>query len=262
MQNFAVFGNPINHSKSPDIHNHLFEKCKFDAKYDKVLVKSADEIKNYILSHNLNGANITVPFKEDIAKLCDRLEGIAKDVGAVNTILVDDGKLIGHNTDGDGFMLCVEEFGDIDSALLIGAGGASKSIAFALRDRGIDATIVNRSKNRLSFYDDAGFKTCIVSEIEVESYDLIINATSAGLSDDSLPIDKNTLEELFAYSFNVIDIVYGKMTSFLELAKKMDKPYKDGYDMLVLQALYASMIFADMPCSFEKRKEIMTSKDY
>lgn len=257
MTKYAVFGNPIKHSKSPQLHNGLFKKYNINSIYEKVLVQDAKEIRDYIIKNNLKGANITLPFKEDIYYLCDELSDDAKDIQAVNTILYKNNKLIGYNTDGDGFMESIDSYKGIKTALMIGAGGASKSVALALKKNNIKVMVANRSHAKLEFYKNKSFETSLLSDIEIKQYDLIINTTSVGLETDDLPIKKEILEKLFLQSLYIVDIIYGKETSFLKLAKAMNKTNQDGAMMLVMQGVYASMIFADINISFEDRKEIM-----
>jgi shikimate dehydrogenase len=257
VQKFAVFGNPIAHSKSPELHNALFEKYHIDAIYEKVKVENAKEIKEYIIKNNIVGANITVPFKEDIMSLCDELSKDAKNIQSVNTITFKDGILKGYNTDGHGFMESISHYKNIKNTLIIGAGGSARSVALSLFAKNIDLLVTNRSKKRLEFYKNKNIKTTLTQNIEIKKYDLIINTTSAGLEDDSLPMEIDTLKSLISQADYIVDIIYGKKTPFLELAKSMKKTYQDGAMMLVMQGVYASMIFADIGIKFEDRKNIM-----
>ena len=257
MQRFAIFGNPVAHSKSPELHNSLFVRYHIDANYEKVKVDNAKELKDYIIKNNIIGANITVPFKEDILPLCDELSDDAKNIQSVNTITFRNGILKGYNTDGLGFMESISHYKDIKNALIIGAGGSAKSIALSLVQKDIELVVANRSASRLEFYQDKGIKTSLLEDVEIKKYDLIINATSAGLENGSLPMDRDVLKSLISPADYIVDIMYGKKTPFLELAKEMGEVYQDGAMMLVMQAVYASEIFADIGVEFEDRKDIM-----
>ena len=113
MKLFAIFGNPVSHSKSPLMHNIVFKNLGIKACYTRVLLEDGDKLKEKFLSLGLSGANITVPHKEVAFRACDEIRGFAKKVGVVNTIVLEDGKLIGYNTDADGFMFAISEFSDI-----------------------------------------------------------------------------------------------------------------------------------------------------
>ncbi len=257
MQKFAIFGNPVAHSKSPELHNAVFEKYHIDAIYEKVRVDNANEIKDYIVKNNIIGANITVPFKEDILPLCDELSDDARNIQAVNTITFKNGVLKGFNTDGHGFMESISHYNNISNALIIGAGGSAKSIALALAKNNIDLLVANRSGHRLEFYKTKNIKTTLIENLEIKKYDLIVNTTSAGLEDDSLPIKRDVLKSLMSPADYIVDIVYGHKTPFLELSKEMGEIYQDGAMMLVMQAVHASMIFADINVDFKDRQNIM-----
>lgn len=257
MQRFAIFGNPVTHSKSPDLHNAIFKKYHIDANYEAVKVDSALEIKDYIIKHNIIGCNITVPFKEDILALCDELSDDARNIQAVNTITFKNGILKGHNTDGEGFMESISHYHNIKTALIIGAGGSSKAIVSSLMKKNIDVLVTNRSENRLEYYQNKNIKTALIDDLFVKKYDLIVNTTSAGLEDSSLPMNRDILKSLVSPAKYVVDIIYGKKTPFLELAENMGEVYQDGALMLVMQGVYANMIFADIDIDFEDRKHTM-----
>lgn len=145
---FAVFGNPVLHSKSPQLFNSVFERYQIDAYYTRVHVEECREIIKTIHSLNIVGANITTPFKECIMPLLDELSPEAEQIGAVNTILNDNGFLKGFNADHLGVTKSIEEVGiEImgKRCLVLGAGGASRAAVYGLMNAGAEVFIANRT---------------------------------------------------------------------------------------------------------------------
>lgn len=148
---FAVFGNPVLHSKSPQLFNSLFERFQIDAHYTRIHVESGEEVIRAIRSLNIIGSNITTPFKECIIPLLDELSKEAEQIGAVNTILNDNGYLKGYNTDYLGVVKSIEEVGvEIfgKRCLVIGAGGASRAAVFGLMNAGAEVIVANRTASK------------------------------------------------------------------------------------------------------------------
>ena len=243
MINFTIFGNPVKHSKSPQMHNAGFKLLNIDAIYNKTYLENGSNIKSTFLDKNLKGANITVPHKEDAYKYADEIRGLAKDIGAINTYINEKGKVIAYNTDAPGFMKAIKEFNNIKSAIILGAGGTAKAIAVAFKQAGIKTTVLNRSDNRLSFFKKLSCTTYNWDTFKIDKYDLVINSTSAGLKDDNYPLPKEKLENILDNSTNAIDCIYGKITPFLTLAKEKGLKYKDGEDMLLYQGVLAFELF-------------------
>ena len=234
---FTIFGNPVKHSKSPLMHNYFFEKMNLEHCYTRFLLEDGKEIINKFKELKIDGANVTVPHKEWAYKLADEVRGVAKEMGAVNTLVLENEKVIGYNTDGPGFMEVIKEF-DYKNPLIIGAGGTARAISYLLR-----ADIVNRSKNRLEFFNKKGFNTYTWDNFEYKNYDLIINTTSAGLKDENLPMPKEMLEKIMQNAKYAVDVVYGKETPFLKMAKKYNLSTKDGLYLLVYQGILAMELF-------------------
>jgi shikimate dehydrogenase len=240
---FTIYGNPVEHSKSPQMHNTGFKQINFDGIYTKTHLEDGKTLKKNFLENKIQGANITVPHKENAFNQADEIIGLAKDIGAVNTYINCNGKVKAYNTDAPGFMMAIEQFGDIKSALILGAGGTAKAIAVAFKGANIDTTVINRSENRLNFFNKLGCKIFNWDDFNCEKYDLVINSTSAGLKDDNYPTPKEILENILDNSKYAIDCIYGKMTPFLQLAKQKGLRYKDGEDMLLYQGVIAFELF-------------------
>lgn len=278
MKLYAVFGNPITHSKSPYLHNFAFERLGIDARYVRFKLENANNFRELFFEMGLSGANITIPFKEILLESCDEVVGIAQKIGAINTVIKRGNRLLGHNTDALGFYQNIKR-DKLKTALIIGAGGSARAIAIILQERGIKVSVINRSEKRLDFFRQNGFECAEFGDFgekfRCESganrnhlnqnrpnpntnpqYDLIINATSSSINDE-LPLDSAILGELFGGAKIAFDLMYGKKCPFLELAqrsknaKRGGKAIKtiDGANMLLYQAIYASSLFLDKPYS-------------
>jgi len=242
---FAIFGNPVSHSKSPLMHNLTFQGLDHDACYARYRLEEGEKLKQTFFSLGLKGINITVPHKEHAYNACDVLDPFAQKVGAVNTIVEKEGKLYGYNTDAPGFLKAISEFENIKTVLFLGAGGTAQSTSSLLRDEGYEVTLLNRSEGRLEKFKNEGFKTYTFDDFIAKEYDLIINMTSAGLEDDSLPAPKEILDAVIVQAKACVDVIYGKETPFLKLAKSYNKPTKDGSDMLLYQGIIAFEYFTN-----------------
>ena len=154
MKKYLVIGNPIEHSLSPQLHNYWFKKNNIDAIYDKEKLK-IDDLENLILrikEKKINGVNVTVPFKNEIISYMDELSFGSKNTMSINTIYFKNEKVIGHNTDIDGFKFAMNDIEfDLENKkiLILGAGGVVPSIIFALNKMKVSKIILsNRTKNK------------------------------------------------------------------------------------------------------------------
>ena len=255
MQLFTIFGNPVSHSKSPLMHNLSFRGLGYNGCYTRYKLEDGSELKNKFLELGIKGANITVPHKEHAFNACDELDEFAQKVGAVNTIVNREGKLYGYNTDAPGFLKAISEFKDIKTVLFLGAGGTAQSTSIVLRDAGYEVTLLNRSAERLEKYINEGFQTYTFDTfVNEKQYDLVVNMTSAGLEDENLPCPIEILEYVIPTASACVDVIYGKETPFLKLAKGYNKPTKDGSDMLLYQGIIAFEYFTEGKFTFEEIK--------
>ena len=254
---FAIFGDPVEHSLSPKMHNLAFKKLGFGGIYYKIHLKDGSKLKETFIKEGLSGANITIPHKEAAYKASDRLDNFAKKVGAVNTLVLKDGKLYGYNTDAPGFLKSIEKFSNISSILILGAGGTTQATSKILKDANYKITILNRSKERLENFKKEGFECYSWNEFTPSSYDLIVNMTSAGLNNSNLPAPKEILEKILPNAKAAIDIIYGKTTPFLNLAKSYNLPISDGKEMLIEQGVLAFDYFTNHKFDLDKIRKIM-----
>jgi shikimate dehydrogenase len=239
------------------MHNLAFQGLGVDACYTRYLLTDGSELKEKFFALGLKGINITVPHKEEAFKACDILDPFAQKIGVVNTIVEKEGKLYGYNTDAPGFLKAISEFKNIKSVLLLGAGGTAQSTSIILRDEGYEVTLLNRSEGRLEKYKKEGFETYTFETFIPKDYDLVINMTSAGLEDDSLPAPKKILEAVIPTAKACVDVIYGKETPFLKLSKSHNKKTKDGSDMLLYQGIIAFEHFTEYKYKFNKIKKFM-----
>jgi len=264
MKNFTIFGNPVSHSKSPQMHNAGFEYLNIDALYGKTHLEDGSTIKDVFLQNNISGANITVPHKEYAFKNADEVDSFAQQIGAVNTYINNNGKVKAYNTDAPGFYKAIEEFKDVKSVLLLGAGGTAKAIAVVLREHNIKVTVLNRSQNSREFFTNLG---CLFHDWDsmrlifsgggtILNYDLVVNSTSAGLKDDLYPAPLEVLTSIVENTKYAFDCIYGKSTPFLQLASKNNISFKDGEDMLLYQGVIAFELFTNTKAT-DKLIEVM-----
>ena len=243
MKKYLVIGNPIEHSLSPKLHNYWFEKNNIDANYDRRQINKNEiqEVISEIKENKLNGVNITVPFKSDVIPFLDELSEESQVTKSVNTIYMRNKKLVGHNTDIKGFELSLKEiqFNLKNKVIFIlGAGGVVPSIIYSLEKLGVSKIIVsNRTKQKAENLKKNFSKLSIVDWGELPEFDMIINATSLGLSkDDDIGLDFNNIskEKLF------YDVIYNpKETNFLRAGKRLGCQVSNGKMMFIYQAFEA-----------------------
>lgn len=254
---FSIFGYPVAHSISPRLHNTVLQALKLDGCYVRKAITEPEKLLSTFHAMRLAGANVTVPHKEAAFAQCDEIRGIAKEIGAVNTLVREGERVIGYNTDAEGFFEAIKSFGYIRNALILGAGGTAKAIAVILKERDIEVTILNRSASRLAFFEAKGF-TCKTWETFTPlPYDLIINTTSAGLKDEEYPCDKELLKNIFKESKYAFDVIYNKPTPFLDLARSCHLTCKDGKEMLLYQGVLAFNLFFSKHYDFKTIESLM-----
>ena len=244
-QLFSIFGDPVSHSRSPLMHNSVFKNLNYKACYTRTHLLDGSRLKETFFSLGLSGANVTVPHKEAAFNACDEVRGFAKTVGVVNTLVNENGKLIGYNTDADGFMYAIEEFKDIQNILVLGAGGTAKALCSKFLQEGIRVSVINRSEGRLAYFKELGCLCYSWDSYATHRYDLVVNTTSAGLKDEELPAPKEIIDDILANTSFVADAIYGKLTPFLKLAQAKGLTFKDGTDMLLGQGVLANELFVN-----------------
>ena len=240
---FGIIGNPIKHSLSPVLHNYWFEKYDIDACYS-ILESDGENLQDIIKkirSQELSGINVTLPYKQKIINQIDRIVNDAELTGSVNTILLDEDKIIGENTDVFGLQAAYLK--EIDncrnkSALIIGAGGVSPSVILSLYKSGVKKiSITNRTKEKCIFLKRKFTYLNIISwddfKNEIKNFDIIINATSLGLKDG----DDFNFQFLNTKSDVIfIDTIYNPLeTKTYKFLKEEGKKVFNGLDMFIYQ---------------------------
>jgi len=249
---FAIFGDPVAHSRSPLMHNCVFKNTNTKACYTRVHLRDGTKLRETFFALGLSGANITVPHKEAAFAACDTIRGFANKVGVVNTIIYEEGKLIGYNTDADGFMFSIETFTNLKNVLILGAGGTAKALAARFLQEGWSVSVLNRSAERLVYFKELGCATYDWSDFAQQKYDLVVNTTSAGLKDEMLPAPKEMIESILQNTLYAADAIYGKLTPFLKMAKEKNITCKDGADMLLGQGILANELFVNKTLTREE----------
>lgn len=216
-----------------------------DGCYGRYLIDEPSMLFSTFHTLQLKGANVTVPHKEVAYEGCDEVRGIARKIGAVNTLVKEGSRVIGYNTDAEGFYHAIASFGKVRNALILGAGGTAKAIASILKEHGIEVTILNRSASRLHVFEENGFTCKTWDTFTCHAFELIINTTSAGLKDEELPCPKPLLASLLNQAHYAFDVIYNKQTPFLKMAQEHNIVCKDGKEMLLYQAVLAFNLFFD-----------------
>ena len=246
MKKYLVIGNPIDHSLSPQLHNHWIKVNKIEAVYEKKKINQ-NEIKDLIRDvkdKKISGINVTVPFKQEVITYLDELTDQAQKTQSVNTIYLGTNGVIGHNTDVDGFESSLKDEYDPKNKniLILGAGGVVPSIIFALKNMKAESiTISNRTREKAENLKKSFGNIKIVNWGQITNFDMIINATSVGLKeDDNLNLDfTKSKNDKFYY-----DVIYNpKETNFLKMGKKLGNKTENGKKMFIYQAAAAFKIW-------------------
>jgi shikimate dehydrogenase len=263
----GLIGYPVEHSKSPMMHNAAFQFLGLDFMYLLFSVKPT-YLKDAVMglrALNMVGANVTIPYKEEVMKYLDEITPEAELIGAVNTIHNQEGKLIGYNTDGQGFLTSLLVDGRVElegqRVLLIGAGGAGKAIAVKLAERGVERLIITdkivEKAEALVERLQQNIPDCPVYVISPEDKEfatavlegtLLINATPIGMKEgDPCVIAPDYLHKgLFVY-----DVIYNRETPLIQKAKKKGLKTLDGMGMLIHQGAMAFEIWTGQKAPIE-----------
>lgn len=254
---YAVFGNPIAHSMSPQIHTLFAQQTGQDMRYEAILAPLdgfEQSVRNFIAAGG-RGANVTLPFKEEAFYLSDKREIRADDAGAVNTLCFTKDGIVGDNTDGAGLVYDIETNLGFSIAgkrvLLLGAGGAAHGVflPLMLKSPALPLLVINRTTDkarllaaRFKIGLGEGAKGGSYNDLAGRPFDLIINATSAGLDNTELPLPNS----IFARGCLAYEMVYGLETPFMRQARNAGARVADGLGMLVEQAAEAFFVWRGM----------------
>ncbi len=243
MKKYLVIGNPISHSLSPELHNYWIKQNNIDAIYSKKKL-NINELPDIILDVKqeiISGINVTVPFKKTVIPYLDELSEMSKITKSVNTIYLKDKKVIGHNTDIEGFENAIKKINfnfNNKKIFILGAGGVVPSLIYASMRMGSSEIIVsNRTEENANKIKNIFNNIKLIEWGEIPDFDVIINATSLGLNQDdkiNLNFAKAGKNKLF------YDLIYNPSeTNFLKIGKNLGNKYENGKLMFIYQAFSA-----------------------
>ena len=240
MKKYLVIGNPIDHSLSPNLHNHWINKNRLNAVYEKKKINESGikDIVSQIRNGKISGINVTVPYKNLIIPYLDELSPEANESQSVNTIYKENEKIIGHNTDAGGFGLALSHINyDVKDKkiFILGAGGVVPSIIVALKKKGVSKIIIsNRTQEKAENMKKIDTNIEILKWGKTPDFNMIINATSLGLkNNDEIKLNYSAIggNKLF------FDVIYNpKQTKFLSKAKEFGNQIENGKMMFIYQA--------------------------
>ena len=265
MKKYLVIGSPIDHSLSPTLHNHWFKENNINAIYEKKLI-TEDQIEKVVLklrSEELSGVNVTVPYKNKIISFMDNLTKEASETKSANTIYMENGKIIGHNTDIAGFELAIRSYGyDVKkkNIFIFGAGGVVPSIIVALKRMGaLKIFLYNRTISKAENIKKIFKDIEIIDKDNIpESIDVIINASSLGINkSDKIELNYNKIgKNKFYY-----DVIYNPAeTNFLREAKKLGNKVENGKKMFIYQAHQSFAIWHNILPRIDEKVENLLNK--
>ncbi|MEK7248948.1 MAG: shikimate dehydrogenase [Bacteroidota bacterium] len=254
---YGVIGNPLNQSKGVYLHNPLFQRAKKDAVYCRFQVKDIFAFMKHV-APILSGFSVTLPHKQTVMKFADRLDSTAKGIGAVNTVVRQNGKLVATNTDAPGALDAIEKVAKVRGKrmLIVGAGGAARAIAYEAKQRGAEVLITNRNEEKAKkLAREFGLGFVRESSVQITLSDIIVNATSVGMTPhaDESPVPKSILKNKI-----VFDAVYNPpMTKLLRDAKSVGAKIVQGTEMYLNQAALQSELYTGVKPKSETMRRIL-----
>ena len=257
MKKLAVIGKDVSKSLSPEIHTFIAKHTGNKLEYSKVSIPESEFAANAEkLFKEYDGFNVTIPYKLSIIPYLKKIDGDAKTFGAVNTVRVCD--MSGHNTDGSGFMLMLKNNGvevKGQNILLLGAGGAGRSVAKKLTDNDANVFVYDKSNESAKNLETEFLGVKAIESIDRNPYYAIINATGIGMhtTEGISPVGKDIIDLC-----NVaVDLIYTpKKSEFLHIAEKCGKKIINGEAMLFYQAYYSQCIFFEKPADEWEAKQL------
>ncbi|KIL37196.1 shikimate dehydrogenase [Cohnella kolymensis] len=269
---YGVIGDPIRHSKSPVMMNEAFRHMGINAAYGAFHVtreQLGDAIAG-MCAMGFRGLNVTIPHKVDVMAYLDEIHAGAQAAGAVNTIVNEDGRLIGYNTDGIGYVRSLKEEVELDltgkTVVILGAGGAARGILWALaREKPSAILLANRTADKAERLAAAFSAECSVSVVNRDELqeacsdaDIVINTTSVGMSPnlDAVPLDAAWLKQEAVAS----DLVYNpRETAFLRQAKQRGCRIHGGVGMFIYQGVYAFEYWTGQPAPIDVMRQAVVA---
>lgn len=270
MIKLAVIGDPIAHSLSPLVHGSALDALKIPYHYEKIQVKKGglEDFLNYVKKEKIDGFNLTMPHKTDIIKYLDEIDEDAKLFGSVNTVKVKDGRLLGYNTDAEGYLRALNMKKHCFSGckvVILGAGGVVRTLALKAANEGANEIwLLNRTVERAeeiakSVKEKTGVSV-YTEELTSEKIsrvsrdcDILINATPLGMHGVDTDFEDLSFLNSLPKSALVSDLIYNPpKTRFLKRAEELGNSILNGLGMLIFQGLIADQIYLDMDFDLER----------
>ncbi len=259
-----VIGDPIEHSLSPQMHNAAYEKLGINNEYVyvacNVKIRDISDFIKGVRAMQIRGVSCTIPHKIAVVKYLDEVDDVAKKIGAVNTIVNDNGVLKGYNTDWLGVVIPLEKMTSLKNKAiaLLGAGGAARAVAYGVEERGARLVIYNRTIDKArQLAKEFGGEARSLDAIEnVKNADIIFNATSIGLhpSENETPLDKN----LITNQHIVFDAIYVPYkTRLLKEAKQQGARIIHGMEMLLQQGIAQFKLYTNLDAPEETMRNVL-----
>ena len=243
MIRFGLIGEKLGHSLSPQIHADIFKETSFDGEYKlyEIPRENLSEIRRFMTDNQLSGINVTIPYKQEIMPFLDEISAEALQIGAVNTVVLKNERLLGFNTDYFGFgeMLKFHSIAfENKPVVVLGNGGAAKAVVSYLSNNGAEKVYIASRKSSES--------PSVISYEQIMTLDnyLLVNTTPVGMfpNVDESPVSEDVIKNSYA----VVDLIYNpKVTQIMKMAEKLKKPSCNGMFMLVAQAVKAEEIWRD-----------------
>ncbi|MFP4533733.1 MAG: shikimate dehydrogenase [Desulfobacterales bacterium] len=256
---YGVIGNPVAHSLSPVMHNQAFSNTGYPGVYLPFQVQDIGAAVDGIRALNVRGVSVTIPHKEAVMPYLDQIDDSAREIGAVNTVVNDKGRLIGYNTDAYGAVTALSEKTDIKNkdVVILGAGGAARAISYGVLKQGGRLHVLNRSAEkgeRLAGFLGAVFYP--MDRFDQAPCDILINTTPVGMHPevDAMPVARNRLNDHMV----VMDIIYNPVkTRLLEAAEAIGAQVISGVPMFVYQGARQFELWTGLDAPVDLMKEVV-----
>lgn len=259
---FGVIGKPVSHSMSPAMHNAAFSASGINGVYLAFDVSDVEGTLRAVRALGIKGLSVTIPHKLSVMDYLDFIDPDAKAIGAVNTVVNNDGRLEGYNTDCSGAVMAILEKTGLKGkrVVLCGAGGAARAIAFGVKKEGAELVILNQIREEgEKLASDTGSVYRPLEDFPEDGCDIIINSTPLGMSPniDASPVNP----DVFRSSMTVMDIVYNPLqTKFLKDAAKAGCTVIDGTKMFIYQGAIQFELWTGEKAPFEIMSSVVLNK--
>ena len=261
-QLYGIVGRPVSHSLSPAMQNAAFQHCGLNKVYLAFEVEDITRAVDGLRSLGVCGVSVTMPHKQTVIPLLDGIDPIAEKIGAVNTLHIKDGKVLGYNTDWIGAVRSLEMITDLPSArvLVLGAGGSARAVGFGLREKGAEVLVANRTLSKgQALASELDCECFPLAEIQHLKVDALVNTTAVGMepNPDATLVPRAVLENIPA----VMDIVYVPLkTRLLREASEAGCKTVNGIYMLLYQGVAQFELWAGCTAPVDVMREVLFSR--